>query len=179
MRWLLVAASLALAAVATSGCAASAPPEQPAPAPLFASDEEAFAAAEATYRAYEDAGNAVDLADPGTFQAVFDFTTGDFNAMQRKGLSRLHSDGITKTGVLVVVYVTPGELVSDHSQVALAVCNDVSGIDLVERDGTSRVSPDRQDVQPFTVFLRRSELSEFGWLISRKSAHERIPGCGL
>jgi ABC-type oligopeptide transport system substrate-binding subunit len=56
------AATLALALALTTACA---PDPAPTPSPTgFASQEEAFAAAEATYRAYVDALNAVDLADP-------------------------------------------------------------------------------------------------------------------
>ncbi|MEZ5111325.1 MAG: hypothetical protein R2732_07505 [Microbacteriaceae bacterium] len=178
MRWLLVTASLALAAVATSGCAASAPPEQPAPAPLFASDEEAFAAAEATYRAYEDASNAIDLAAPGTFEAAVDFTVGEFNALEREGFSRLHSEGITKLGETRVVYVKPQQLAKDHSTIELAVCSDVSALDLIDAKGASTVNPARMDVQPFTVFLERSSSSPTGWLINGVSAHSGVPGCG-
>ncbi|HOQ22628.1 MAG TPA: hypothetical protein PLN62_09415, partial [Microbacterium sp.] len=61
------AALLALALV--TGCA---PEPAPTPTPTgFASDDEAFAAAEATYRAYVDALNAVDLSDPATFEPVY------------------------------------------------------------------------------------------------------------
>ena len=52
-------------AVLMSGCAAD-PSVEPTPTPTFANEDEAFAAAEATYRAYVDALNQVDLADPAT-----------------------------------------------------------------------------------------------------------------
>ncbi|GGM53279.1 hypothetical protein [Microbacterium saperdae] len=48
---------IALSAVGILGCSPIPEPE-PSPTPAFASEEEAFAAAEETYRAYIDAGNA-------------------------------------------------------------------------------------------------------------------------
>ena len=76
----VVAASLALALALglTTGCQPE--PRRHPSAPAFANEEEAFAAAEETYRAYVDALNQVDLSDPETFEAVYAWTTGDANA---------------------------------------------------------------------------------------------------
>ncbi len=63
---------------------------------MFASEEEAFAAAEETYRAYVDALNQVDLSDPETFEAVYAWTTGDANADERKDA---HSDARRRVDV--------------------------------------------------------------------------------
>ncbi len=69
---------LALALGMTTACQ---PEPAPSPsAPVFANEEEAFAAAEETYRAYVDALNQVDLSDPETFEAVYAWTTGEANA---------------------------------------------------------------------------------------------------
>ena len=76
-RLLAAAAVLACVLITTTGCFAQPDPE---PTPLFSSEEEAFAAAEATYRAYVDALNQVDLSDPETFEEVYAWTTGDANA---------------------------------------------------------------------------------------------------
>lgn len=179
IRRITVAVSLALAAAAMGGCAGPASPPPPEPAPLFASDEEAFAAAEATYRAYEDASNAVDLSAPESFQPMFDLTAGDFNAMERKGLARLHAEGITKQGETRVIYVEAQHLAADHSRIEIAVCSDVSAVNLLDATGSSTVNPDRLDVQPFTVFLERAQVSPTGWFIIGISAHEGTARCGL
>ncbi len=88
-RLLAAAAVLACVMMTTTGCFAQPDPE---PTPLFSSEEEAFAAAEETYRAYVDALNQVDLSDPETFEEVYAWTTGELNASDRKGLSD-HADG--------------------------------------------------------------------------------------
>ena len=77
-----VTIALALAVCVMTGCQ---PEPEPSPsAPAFATEEEAFAAAEETYREYVDALNQVDLSDPETFEAVYAWTTGDANANERK-----------------------------------------------------------------------------------------------
>ena len=66
-----------------AGCAPTPPGPSPEPSVVFMTDDEAFAAAEATYRAYVDALNQVDLSDPDTFEAVYAWTTGEANANAR------------------------------------------------------------------------------------------------
>ena len=95
----VAAAALALAVVLgmTTGCQ---PEPTPSPSgPVFANEEEAFAAAEETYRAYVDALNQVDLSDPQTFEAVYAWTTGEANASEREGcLSQMSRGRWTVSG---------------------------------------------------------------------------------
>ncbi len=71
-------AGLLIALAIATTVSACTPEPAPTPTPTgFASEDEAFRAAEETYRAYVDALNAVDLADPATFEPVFAWTTGD------------------------------------------------------------------------------------------------------
>ncbi len=81
-----VTLSLALVIAVATGCR---PEPEPSPSgPAFATEAEAFAAAEETYRAYVDALNQVDLSDPETFEAVYAWTTGDANANERRTLTQ-------------------------------------------------------------------------------------------
>ena len=84
----VAAVSLALALVLGMATGCQPEPEPSPTGPVFANEEEAFAAAEETYRAYVDALNQVDLSDPETFEAVYAWTTGDANASERKTLTR-------------------------------------------------------------------------------------------
>lgn len=103
-------AALAVSLVLLTGCTADPKPSpSPTPTPLFASKKDAFAAAEATYRAYNDALNLVDPADPATFEAVFERTTGDFQAVDRKNLSVMHAEELTVSGANTVVAFHPFE----------------------------------------------------------------------
>ncbi len=95
-----VTIALALAVCVMTGCQ---PEPEPSPsAPAFATEEEAFAAAEETYREYVDALNQVDLSDPETFEAVYSWTTGDANAGARESFSEMHADGWTVAGESLV-----------------------------------------------------------------------------
>ena len=131
---------VAVFAALMSGCAAEPVPD-PTPTPTFASEAEAFAAAEATYRAYVDALNQVDLADPETFEAVYAWTTGDFNASERESLSTMHANGWTVRGASEIARLEPIEMRNGHP--VIGSCLDVSGVELVDSLGSSQVASDR------------------------------------
>jgi hypothetical protein len=172
-----IAVILALATVVglSAGCQ---PEPAPAPtAPVFASEDAAFAAAEETYRAYVDALNQVDLSDPETFEAVYAWTTGDFNADERKTLSTMHANDWTLSGSSVVSRVDYLDMNDQFAKVALGSCVDVSSIRLLDADGASQVSPDRPDVQTTRVDLVASKSSPTGYLIVEVAGHELDPPC--
>jgi hypothetical protein len=144
-----VAAVAVLAAVTLmSGCFGSPGPVETTPA--FPSEEEAFAAAEETYRAYVDALNQVDLSDPETFEPVFALTTGDANAAAKQSLSQMHADRWEVGGQSEVVWVKPGTR-NDDDAVSIDICVDVSAVTLTGADGASQVAPDRPDRQQMVV----------------------------
>ena len=121
-----VALVLALVTGMATGCFAQPEPEE---TPPFASEEEAFAAAEETYRAYVDALNQVDLSDPETFEDVYAWTTGDANAGARESFSQMHADGWVVSGAIGSHTIEPESLSkADRNVVQLAVCLDVSGV---------------------------------------------------
>lgn len=169
---LVVAALAALLA----GCAAD-PVAEPTPSPSFTSEAEAFAAAEATYRAYVDALNQVDLADPETFEAVYAWTTGDLNARDRKNLTQMRAAGQSVAGDSLVASV---DLISADLQgrkVELAVCVDVSEVSVADSNGVSVVAPDRVSVQSIAIQLTGSESDGMGLAISTIVGREGEPTC--
>src|SRR5688572_28357264 len=114
--------ALVLTAFVASGCSASPDPAESAPS--FATEEEAFAAAEETYRAYVDALNKVDLSDPETFEEVFAWTTGDANAHERETLSGMHADGWTVSGNTQIAAFRGREFAPDAEEIVTAmVCS--------------------------------------------------------
>lgn len=142
-----VVASLAVAALLSSACDSP----EPAPTPSgFASEAEAFAAAEETYRAYVDALNDVDLADPQTFEAVYEWTTGELNASDREGLSRYHAEGFSVSGDSRIE-VVQGIRVIDEIEIVLATCLNVSEVTVVNADGDPQTQPDRVPIQSLEV----------------------------
>lgn len=169
----LVAAVLAVA-VLLAGCAPD-PVPSPTPAPPFASDAEAYAAAEATYRAYVDALNAVDLSDPRTFEPVYAWTTGDANASAKKTFSQMHADGWSVSGDSKVDLFTAREFVGDA--VKADACVDVSAVSVTDKLGNSVVEADRGDVQNLTLTFTPSAGSETQLLISSITGREGGPAC--
>lgn len=153
MRQIASAAFAAVVAVLlATGCA---PEPAPTPSPTgFASEEEAFAAAEATYRAYVDALNQVDLSDPSTFEAVFDHLTGPALADEKKSLTNLHAELLTVSGPSVVAgfYAT-----SESGEVQAIACLDVSAVSLTDQSGASQVSPERADVYAVQLEFNTSD----------------------
>ena len=152
---------LMLAAL-VSGCAAD-PSVEPTPTPTFANEDEAFAAAEATYRAYVDALNQVDLADPATFEEVYAWTTGEANASAREYLSQLHSEEVKLLGSSRVARIW-SEL-GDQPTI-VSVCLDVSEVELLDVNGRSIVDANRPNEQSFKVKLQSSRYAAHGLLIS-------------
>ncbi|MEH3088614.1 MAG: hypothetical protein PGN24_03100 [Microbacterium arborescens] len=153
---------LVLGVLLLAGCAGEAavfgPSVSPSPSSSPPSDEElAFRAAEETYRAYVDALNEVDLADPSTFEPVFALTTGDVNAADRRNLDHYHAERVQLAGDMRVLSLEGARLTADT--VSVGVCLDVSNVSLTSPDGSSLVDPNRAPLQSLEVSLERSTPS--------------------
>ncbi|WP_350352065.1 hypothetical protein ABS642_01970 [Microbacterium sp. A8/3-1] len=132
--------ALVLTSALVMGCS-PAPEPTPTPTAAFASEEEAFAAAEETYRAYIDAFNEVDLGDPNTFEPVFIFTTGDYLKLEREDLSAMHARGDIRGGTIEVIEFSPQTY--KGSEVTARVCTDVGSTTFTDSEGVSLVPADR------------------------------------
>lgn len=174
-RRALTIAALAVVGVLLSGCISEPKPvETNTP---FATEEEAFAAAEETYRAYVDALNDVDLSNPKTFEAVYAWTTGELNASDRTGLSKYHADGYSVSGASIVQKLELESVDLSAGDVHLAVCLDVSGVDVHDSQGTSVVDPERVDVQTLTVEGHFDAMSETGIRLALIGPRDEGPEC--
>lgn len=144
----------AAAALATllllTGCTPD-PQPSPTPTPLFASEDEAFAAAEATYRGYTDALNQVDFADPKTFEAVYAHLAGNAATSTRKSFSEFHAEHIRSVGSTTFDSFTPISSDPQRGEVRAHVCVDVSKVEVLDASGSSLVSKDRPARQPMDL----------------------------
>lgn len=166
-----------LVLVLAASLTACAPPEPPAdPAPTFSSEAEAFAAAEATYREYVKALNAVDLSDPDTFEGVYAWTTGELNAADRESLTGHHANGVQMQGDSVVALVLLESSMLPES-VRLAVCLDVSTFGLADEAGNTLTPAERDDVLALRVNLTQSESSPTGLLVNAIAPRKGAPEC--
>ncbi|MGM7696486.1 hypothetical protein [Microbacterium sp. A84] len=138
--------TLALLALAAGTLCACAPEPVPTPTPTaaFATEEEAFAAAEEVYRAYITTFNKIDLQDPTTFEGLSEFTTGDYLSSERESLSQMHANGQIRGGEIIVV-TFQGTEYSAAGAVLTTTCNDVSGTTFTDENGNSLVPEDRPD----------------------------------
>ncbi|WP_349310537.1 hypothetical protein [Microbacterium sp. MM2322] len=153
-RSAVLVATVTLAAVLSACTPAAAPTPTPTPTPTgFASKEEAFAAAEATYRAYVDALNEVDLSDPATFEPVYALMSGDAVNKERKTLSEYHAERLTVRGESKISRLEPIEWSPDANRAQLASCVDVSKVDVLDSSGRSIVDDERPDVQSVLITL--------------------------
>lgn len=162
-------------ALLATGCT---PEPAPSPSPTgFASKEEAFAAAEATYRAYVDALNQVDLSDPATFEAPLAWTTGNLNSADKKSFSQSHAEKESLVGAFKVRLVEPARWDRQTGVASLFTCLDVSGTDVLDSDGVSKVPVDRSPVIALDVDLVKSATTETGFAVTETTAREGDPQC--
>lgn len=143
-------AVLTSAASVLCGCA-PAPEPTPTPSPAFASEEEAFAAAEATYREFTRRLNEVDTSDPTTFEPLYELSTGDFEEADRKAYSAMHADEIKIEGETRVLSFTGTEADAPYESVTAVVCLDVSAVKVTDPNGISQVAPTRPDVYALRI----------------------------
>ena len=130
---------------------APAPAPTPSPTPAFASEEAAFAAAEEVYRAYNDALNALDAADPSTFEPLFETSSGEFEAADREYFSKAHAEGQQFSGDALVLSFEGLDASPRFEHLVAAVCLDVSAVKVSDADGNSLVAPTRPDVYALSV----------------------------
>lgn len=166
-----VAVALVLVVGMTTGCQ---PEPAPSPSgPIFANEDEAFAAAEQTYRAYVDALNQVDLSDPETFEAVYAWTTGDANANERTTLSQMHADAWRISGTTAVAgFRGQSAELTEPAAVDAIICSDVSDVEVIDADGRSMVSDQRPDVYSLSVQFVESSSTSTGLAIAASNAVE-------
>lgn len=146
MAGVWVGAVLALALA--TGCM---PEPEPTPSPTgFASEEEAFAAAEETYRAYVDAVNArrTDAhsgVDPKSF-----LTGGALDADLRSD-ERFASKGIRIEGATSIRSFEMGSVTGDG--IALTVCLDATQTRVLDEQNNDVTPPDRPETLPLDVLM--------------------------
>lgn len=148
------------AAVAAAGLligmlSACTPETKPTPKPTtsaaFATDEEAFAAAEETYRAYVKAGNLPDGNEDK-------YLAGMALENHLEGERRLEDAGLHVEGetALSSFEVKPESVARDRTSLTAAVCLDLRRLRTISADGANVTPADRPDAIAMTVEMQLS-----------------------
>lgn len=151
----------------------------PTPTPHFTSEQQAYAAAEQTYRNYIDALNKVDLSDPATFEDVYKWETGDALDTEKKSLTQMHADGWVLSGRSDITLMRPAAGSEWQStQIQMDSCVDVGKVSLRDAHGDSTVAADRGDVQSIVITFVASSVTATGWRVSNVDGRDEGPKCG-
>jgi len=153
-------APVTLAAALLAGCTSTTPMPTPPPSPdatpVFASDEEALAAAEEAYGKYLAVVDAI-LSDGGRDpERLLDVVSDEVYERELEGFKTYESKGWRQIGTRTFSLTLQRY---DSGSVVVYSCDDVSATDVVDSSGTSIVSPDRQETYAFEVeFLHETTL---------------------
>lgn len=144
--------ALALLSALVAGCSPS-PTPTPTPTAAFATEEEAFAAAEETYRAYIDASN-TDRSRQESASSL-EFLTGEALEAEIASMRDLEAAGVRIEGVsrvLNVVKVT-GEFEAPVAALVVRACLDISMARAIDASGQDVTAEGRSDIYAVDVSL--------------------------
>lgn len=147
----------AVVALALAGSIVGCTPQStPSPAPsssssTFSSDAEAFAAAEATYRAYVDALNKVSFSDPATFEDVYAWTAGALREADQRSFEDSSRAGLAIEGSFRVVKLSAFTQDAESGTMTLDACLDVSSVRVTDVTGTPQGDTTMADIVPLRL----------------------------
>jgi hypothetical protein len=158
------------------------PPPEPSSAvePLFASDEEALEAATAAYEEYLVASNAVTSSADLSVAPIEELVTAEYLELFADSVEDLRSKGLRTTGSSVILSSELQQWFEEKglANVVLYVCLDVSGIRVVDGQGSDQTPTDRATVVGLEVGLVAAESSETALLVSSSVSWGEGDLCG-
>ncbi|HSP75831.1 MAG TPA: hypothetical protein VLO31_06425, partial [Cryobacterium sp.] len=154
--------SLSLTGCTPDPAPRASPTSVPTDAPVFASDEEALAAATEAYAAYLAAIDAV-LADSGNdMSELADVAAGEALRAETDSASLYFSNGYRSIGTTSFDSLKLQSIDDDGRGSAVVnayLCSDVTGVDVVNTADVSVVPDDRVDRFPIQVSLHNSRVA--------------------
>lgn len=142
-RTAVAATTVALLITLATGCATAVEPTPSPTATGFATEEEAFAAAEATYRAYVDAGNR-ERAGEDSDTLPSEYLMGEALAAEHESISTFAGAGVRLEGDITVASIQ--RLSSDRWSATIGVCIDTTATRVVDLQGADVTPKDRLDL---------------------------------
>ncbi|WP_309617830.1 hypothetical protein [Salinibacterium sp.] len=148
-------AAVALAVLLLSGCvpqqSTNTPTPEPSSTPVFASEEEALAAATAAYAAYVTLSDQIFVEGGKDPERMSSVATGEFLKASVEGFAEVQAKGWVSTGGTVFRGATLQSYseVGGREAVVIYVCEDISAVDVLDSSKISIVSPDRPNSTTF------------------------------
>ena len=172
-RLLAGCATALVATFALAGCV-SAPTPTPSTsaatdAPVFASDEEALAAATEAYSAYLAAIDTVLAQGGGDTSKLADVASGEALVAETKTAEMYAERGYRSLGSTIFDSLKLQAIDGDgdgRTLVSTYLCSDVSAVDVLDLTGASIVPSDRVDRFPLQITFKNSEVNSTRLLIS-------------
>lgn len=164
-----------LVASALAGCATE---QTPAPthtaaatdAPVFASDEEALAAATKAYAGFLEMSDRILMdggSDPGRIK---EYASGELATLEMESYSQAKAQGFRSTGGSVysnmTIQTSNAGSAGGIGVLSVYLCSDVSAVDVFDSGGKSIVSSSRPDRTPFEVSFDIASTSPIKLLVA-------------
>ena len=149
--------------IAVSGCAATPEPTPPPPAPsptasaapVFASHEEALAAATAAYAAYQEMATLVFSEGGVDADRLKSVSSGSYEDLLLREFADTRAAGLRSTGETTFDGIRLQQVnesaAPEAGVVVIYVCSDVSGVDVLDTNNVSQIHDDRIERIAFEV----------------------------
>jgi len=152
MRSLPSLLTAALVAIVLSGCLPTPSPVEPephaSPTPLFATEDEALAAAEEAYAAYLRVSDLIASEGGANPERIAPYVTGEWLQVELSAFRSFEATGKRIVGATTVTSTALQRLDQDHDQIELVVysCSDVSGSRVIDKSGADVTPQDRPEM---------------------------------
>lgn len=140
-----------------SGCGGGDPiptlPPTPSATPIFASEEEALAAAEEAYAAYSEMSDAISSEGGAEPERIAPFVTEDQLEREVETAEYFSSRSLRAVGSPTVTYFQLQQFSEsvNGAEIVVYVCLDVSETRVVDATGTDVTPPNRESIVPLEV----------------------------
>ena len=170
---MVAVAAACILLVPATGCAADPKPaprsNPPAAAPVFASDEEALAAATEAYEGYVKTADQI-VRDGGSDPSrISEYVSDDLAASEVASFASLKDRSLRGVGETSYANFSLQQVSTDPSDkeiVTAYVCSDLSETDVVDDTGESVVDPDRPDRTAFVITFDLSSVDPSALVVS-------------
>ena len=160
-------------ALLLSGCTGGAPAPSPTPSadaaePIFASDEEALAAAVEAYERYRDVSGAITEQGGADAERISGVVTPAFASTLREEFAALANLGLRTSGSTLIdtTSLVRNDVAKDGAEVAIYLCRDVSSVRVIDANGLDVTPADRPVRVPSQAFFVSSDEDANSLLVS-------------